>query len=193
MSYRPITDVWILARPKVPYYGAFPAGFLSRARALLGVSPSGVVLHVCAGRVRDYPFAGLGPFDRTVDLDPDTRPDYLMDVRDGLPCRFHPPGSLAVGICDDGRSCGHWDAILIDRPYTEADAAKYQPGEGSLPPLNALVRRALEAVDIGRRVGVLDYQWPHPGAIGKEVAVVAVGTGRNGRARWFTVFERIAP
>ena len=38
---------------------------------------------------------------------------------------------------------------------------------------------------------VLDYLWPHPGHIGTEVAVVAVGTGRNGRARWFTVFERV--
>lgn len=32
--------------------------------------------------------------------------------------------------------------------------------------------------------------WPQPPKFGKEVAVVAVGTGRNNRARWFTVFER---
>jgi hypothetical protein len=32
VSYRPITDVWILARPKVKYYGAYPNGFLERAR-----------------------------------------------------------------------------------------------------------------------------------------------------------------
>ena len=31
MSYRPITDVWILGRPKVRYYGAYPSGFLERA------------------------------------------------------------------------------------------------------------------------------------------------------------------
>lgn len=37
MSYRPITDFWILARPKVKYYGAYPSGFLERARALVGV------------------------------------------------------------------------------------------------------------------------------------------------------------
>ena len=46
MSYRPITDVWILARSKVPYYGAYPAGFLHRARTLLGVDAVGAVLHV---------------------------------------------------------------------------------------------------------------------------------------------------
>ena len=35
MGYRPITDLWFLARPKVKYYGAYPNGFLERARALL--------------------------------------------------------------------------------------------------------------------------------------------------------------
>ena len=39
MSYRPITDVMILARSKTKYYGAFPAGFLSRARWELGCGP----------------------------------------------------------------------------------------------------------------------------------------------------------
>ena len=173
MSYRPICDTWILARPKVKYYGAYPAGFLHRARALLGVSELDQVLHVCAGRVRDYPYRGFGPNDLTVDLDPDTFPDFVMDVRSGLPA-------------------GEYQAILIDRPYTREDAAKYAPGESSLPKLNALVKAALQHVPIGGRVGVLDYVWPHPGNLGKEVAVVGVGTGRNNRARWFTVFERTA-
>ena len=35
MSYRPITDLWILARPKHRYYGAFPAGYLQRGRHLI--------------------------------------------------------------------------------------------------------------------------------------------------------------
>lgn len=38
MSFRPIADVWILARPKVKYYGAYPNGFLERALPLLGAS-----------------------------------------------------------------------------------------------------------------------------------------------------------
>jgi hypothetical protein len=177
MSYRPICDTWILARPKVKYYGAYPSGFLSRARALLGVGASGVVLHVCAGRIRDYPFKGLGLHDMTVDLDPRTKPDFIMDVGRKLPER--------------PASDGLWDGIMIDRPYTPDDAAKYLPGVAALPPLNALLKRSLRAVPVGSRVGVLDYLWPHPGAYGREVAVVGVGTGRNARARWYTVFERI--
>jgi hypothetical protein len=82
MSFRPIADTWILARSKVNRYGAYPSGFLGRARALLGVGAQDEVLHVCGGRVRDYPFSGFGINDETLDLDPDVAPDFLHDARD---------------------------------------------------------------------------------------------------------------
>ena len=176
-GYRPITDCWILARSKVAYHGAYPAGFLHRAMALLGVSPQAHVLHVCGGRIRDYPYKGLGPNHRTLDLDPALKPDFLRDCREPLPRR-------------SARRL--WDAILIDRPYTNGDAEQYAPGADKLPELNALLKNALGVVAPGGRVAVLDYLWPHPGKLGTEVAVIAVGTGRNGRARWYTVFEKTA-
>jgi hypothetical protein len=176
MSYRPITDVWILARSKVAYYGAYPAGFLGRARDLLGVSIDDSVLHICGGRVRDYPYRGFGKNDYTLDLDPDLQPDFLQDARDSLP---------ANPLSNDGK----WPAILIDRPYTEIDAAHYEPGAAKLPDLNDLIKRSLQAVRPGGKVGSLDYLWPHPGKYGREVAVVAVATGRNNRARWYVVCE----
>jgi hypothetical protein len=178
VNYRPVCDVWILARSKVKYHGAYPSGFLHRARALLGVGPDGAVLHVCAGKVREYPFAGFGRFDKTLDLDPACHPDYLHDARRPLPWR------------DDAHATP-WDAALIDRPYTLEDAAQYAPGREALPPVNLVLRHALGVVAVGARVGVLDYTWPQPPVWAKEVAVVAVGTGRNGRARWFTVFVRL--
>lgn len=178
MSYRPICDVWILARSKVKYYGAYPAGFLGRARDLLGVGLDDSVLHVCGGRVRDYPYKGFSKNDYTLDLDPDLQPDFLQDARDELPRN---------PLANDGL----WPAILIDRPYTEIDAAHYAPGADKLPDLNDLLKRSLQAVPVGGKVGTLDYLWPHPGKIGKEVAVVAVGTGRNNRCRWYCVFERL--
>lgn len=185
-AVRPICDVWILARSKVPYYGSFPAGFLHRARALLGVAPNDSVLHICAGMVRKYPYRGFGPNDRTLDLDPACAPDFLQDCRDPLP--------LNECYCDGG-SCHEgahpWDAVLIDRPYTLADAAYYIPRAIAFLDLNDLLKRSLQIVPVGHRVGVLDYSWPHPGKYGQEVAVIAVGTGRNNRARWFTVFERV--
>jgi hypothetical protein len=178
MSYRPICDTWILARSKVAYYGSYPAGFLGRARALLGVSITDPVLHVCAGRVRDYPYSGFGNNDFTLDLDPDLDPDFLQDAREELP---------ECPIIPDGK----WPAILIDRPYSEIDAVHYAPGPDKLPDLNDLLKRSLQKVSKGGKVGTLDYLWPHPGKLAKETAVIGVGTGRNNRARWYCVFERI--
>ena len=207
MSYRPICDTWILARTKLKkdedgekqsYYGAFPAGFLHRARQLLGVRRTDPVLHVCGGMVKQCLYRGFEENDRTADLDPGTAPDYLMDVR-----------RLGIGKGDlfphrDGRILSDgalpgvdvpdlWPAMIIDRPYTAADHAEYNVERDAFPrDLNDLLKRALQCVEPGGRVGVLDYLWPHPGKWGKEVATIAVGTGRNNRARWFTVFERLA-
>jgi len=178
MSYRPICDTWILARSKVNYYGSYPAGFLGRARNLLGIGIDDPVLHVCGGRVRDYPYDGFGKNDYTLDLDPDLQPDFLQDAREAYPRN---------PLSQDGL----WSAILIDRPYSEIDAAHYEPGPDKLPDLNDLLKRGLVAVKEKGKVGTLDYLWPHPGKYGKEAAVVGVGTGRNNRARWYCVFERI--
>lgn len=180
MSYRPITDVWILARPKVKYYGAYPAGFLHRARALLGVGNHEAVLHVCAGKVRDYPYRGVGTLDRTLDLDPECKPDFLQDAREPFPS----------GWFHDMEEYG-WSAVLIDRPYTDEDAAQYAPGVDKLPSANLLVKYGIDVVPIGGKVGILDYVWPQPPKNATEVAVIGVGCGRNQRARWFTVFERL--
>jgi hypothetical protein len=173
MSYRPITDVWILARPKVKYYGAYPAGFLSRARELLGVSIDDPVLHVCSGMVRDYPFRGLGPNDRTLDADGRLEPDYCIDVTEKpLPKRYA--------------------AILADPPYTETDAAKYRSGPEIFPKAGALLAKCIEALEVGRRVGILHYEWPRPPANARSVAVVGVLVGFSNRIRCFSVFERAA-
>jgi hypothetical protein len=49
MTYRPISDEWILARPRLregaKLFGAYPGGYLERARALLGVHINDPVLH----------------------------------------------------------------------------------------------------------------------------------------------------
>lgn len=179
MTYRPVTDVWLLARAKLLHghklYGAFLGGFGERARSLLGVHLDDPVLHVCGGRVRSYPYPrAIGPNDRTLDLNPDMEPDYLQDAREPYPTGFR--------------------AILADPPYSEADAEHYRPGAAAYPTPNLVLRRALDALPVGCRVGILHYAWaaPPPGAAAKETAAIAVGTGRNARARWFVVYERLA-
>ncbi len=190
MSYRPITDVWILGRCKHGYYGGYPAGFLHRARQILGVGASDPVLHVCAGKVRDYPYRGLGKNDKTLDLNPKVKPDFLQDAREPFPpCTW---GNHSYHFTK-----GLWPAVLIDRPYSEEDADKYikeglKEGRTVLPPVNLLLRNGIAAVPVGGKVGILDYKWPRPPANAKEVALIAVGIGRDSNARWYTVFERLA-
>lgn len=191
MNYRPITDIWILARPKVKYYGAYPNGFLHRARALLGVGSCDPVLHVCGGKVREYPCRGFGRLDCTVDLDPDVDAGsghLWWDVRGELPTPSDFP-DVAGRVLGDKP----WPAILADPPYTPQDAAKYQPGAETLPTANALLRRSLDAVRPGGHVGMLHYLLPQPPKDrARFVACIGVIVGYNNRMRCFSVFERTA-
>lgn len=213
MAYRPITDVWILARPKLrrgpdgepnTYYGAYPAGFVERARALLGVTINDPVLHVCAGKVRDYPYLerAVGPRDGTVDLDPDLAPDFLLDVRNmgSSPGDLYPwPDSdgLVAEVRQDQDPGALWAGALVDRPYTAEDAMNYVPGAEALPDPNDLLKRSLSVVRPGGRVGFLDHYIPRPpkkvkGCDIKFVACIGVTVGFGNRMRAFTVFERVA-
>lgn len=179
MSYRPICDTWLLARSKVKFYGAYPAGFLQRARDLLGVSINDPVLHVCAGNVREYPFWGFGPWDKTLDLDPACSPDFCQDARQPFPS-----GLL---------KSGEWAGVLIDRPYSPEDADHYAPGRSALPAARQLLVNGLAVVPVGGKVGILDYVAPRPPkGIGKFVACVGVVVGFENRIRVFSVYRRIA-
>lgn len=197
-SYRPITDTWIVGRPKVGYYGAYPAGFLERARWLLPVTIHDPVLHVCGGKARAYsdpahgvkkgvPLWGFGPNDLTVDLDAALSPDFLADVS-------APDWAAAVAEQHFRRKGRRWPAfrgILIDRPYTEDDADKYAPGRGALPTPKVLLNGAYALLSNGGRVGMLDYLWPKPPQPDmKAVAKVCVTCGFNNRDRCFSVFEK---
>lgn len=174
-NYRPITDTWILARAKLKggakYYGAYMGGFPERARALLGVSIDQPVLHVCGGMSRLYPYAGgFGLNDKTIDLDPNCKPDYLRDVCEPLPKGFA--------------------AMLLDPPYSEADAAKYAPGARHYPSPGKLIQNAIDALKVGQRAGIIHYMVPRKPANARFVACVGVICGFNNRGRFYSVFER---
>lgn len=175
MTYRPITDVWFLARAKLKrgakYYGAYLGGFPERARALLGATIHEPVLHVCGGCARLYPYAGgFGARDKTLDLNPAMKPDFLQDARKPYPRGFK--------------------AILADPPYSEQDAQHYTPGAKRYPAPALIVRNAIDALESGRRVGIIHYQLPMPPASARFVAAVAVLCGFNNRVRIYSVFEK---
>lgn len=184
MSYRPLTDLWILARCKykggVKRYGGYLGGFAERARVLIGCPLDTPLLHVCGGMARQYPYArGFGPQDRTMDLDPECLPDFLMDVREKEWPRLH-----------RGKTGLEWGGMLIDPPYSEPDAEKYLPGRSKYPNPNQLVQTAINHLRIGYKVGIIHYVWPACPKNAMEIAHVAVTCGRNNRERAFVVYER---
>lgn len=211
MSYRPITDVWVLARPKVQYYGAYPVGFPERARAMMPCRRSTPVLHACGGSAKLYrdpagpAWSKVCPYDVTCDLTPvirtkdgkTTRPDLVWNVRtNGLPAPTQFPQANVRGLCSgnpgiDGGGYG-WRGIIIDPPYTPADADEYEAGADELPEPRALIRDAMDVLAVGGRVGLLHYQWPRPPAKGvKSIACIGVIAGFDNRIRCFSVFEKL--
>jgi hypothetical protein len=192
MSYRPITDLWLLTRAKlkggVKYYGSYLGGFVERARALLGCNINDPVLHVCGGLAKLYPYKrGFGPNDKTLDLDPACQPDFLADARDPFP--LFPDTSMPADV--NGNHPGlPWAGILIDPPYSEGDAAHYVPGAEKYPKPNQLIRHALNVLPPGGRVGIIHYILPSPPENTVFVAAVGVICGYNNRIRIFSVFER---
>jgi hypothetical protein len=175
MTYRPITDMWLLARCKykggVKRYGGYLGGFPERARALLGVTVNDPVLHVCGGLAKLYPYSGgFGLNDRTLDLDPNVHPDFLQDVTAKLP-----PG---------------FSAMLADPPYSEIDAVEYFPGAARYPNPHKLMAHMVASLQPGQRAGMIHYIVPRCPKGARFVACVGVVCGFQNRIRVYTVFER---
>lgn len=175
MSYRPLSDLMILARPKLKdgksWYGSYPAGYLERARIFLGVNLEDPVLHVCSGMVKYYPYAGgFGPNDMTLDLDPAAEPDYLQDARDPYPKGFK--------------------AILADPPFDAEEAKNYNVDPSKLPTPNIILKRSFEVLRVGGRVGILAWYAPTCPKNGKFIAAIGVMVGFNNRIRLYSVYEK---
>lgn len=200
-NYRPLCDVWFLARAKLKggqkYYGAYLGGFPERARALLGCRVNEPVLHVCGGQARLYPYKrAFGKNDKTLDLDPSCEPDFLMDARDAFPFADARPESknqllmVSLGQLPATRGSQPWAGVLIDPPYSEQDATHYLPGADKYPKPNQLIRHALDVLPVGGRVGIIHYILPSPPPGVYFVAAVGIFCGYNNRIRSYSVFER---
>lgn len=190
MSYRPITDLWFLARAKLTggqkYYGAYLGGFPERARVLIGANINEPVLHVCGGKAKYYPYQrAFGPQDKTLDLDPECTPDFCQDAREPFPW-----APISDGIAPAIAIQNPWAGILMDPPYSPEDAAHYKVGSDVYPSPNQLVVNALKVLPVGGKVGIIHYVLPKCPKNAKFVACVGVVCGFNNRIRCFSVFER---
>lgn len=186
MSYRPIGDVWWLARCKykngVKRYGGYLGGFPERARVLIGCPLDSPMLHVCGGMARHYPYKrGFGRSDRTMDLDEKCDPDFQVD------CRLI---AWPKGINILSYEFTHWGGILIDPPYSEQDAENYEAGADKYPNPHQLVQTAINTLRVGYKVGIIHYVVPRCPKNAMFIASVAVKCGFGNRVRTFNVFER---
>lgn len=189
-NYRPICDIWILARAKVKgdkkIYGSYLGGFPERARALLGCRIDQPVLHICGGLAKQYPYKrGFGPNDKTLDLDPACSPDFLQDAREKFPpyrVRRALNGELTPEM---------WSGILMDPPYSVEDASHYPIGADKYPSPQLLVKNAFEVLPVGGRCGIIHYLLPKPPKNSVFIACVGVVCGFSNRIRCYSVFERL--
>lgn len=170
--------MWILARAKLKggkkYYGAYLGGFPERARILIGVALNDPVLHVCGGMAKHYPYKrGFGLNDKTMDIDLACEPDFVGDAE------------LKIPLCNIVEL---WSGILIDPPYSEADAKHYSTGKYPNP--NKLVKNSINAVKVGGKVGIIHYLIPACPKNAKFIACVGIFCGFNNRIRAFSVYEK---
>ena len=197
MSYRPITDTWILTRCKykngIKRFGGYLGGFPERARSLLNCSINEPLLHVCGGLAKYYPYnGGFGVNDKTMDLDQDTNPDILHDVKKPfpLPLELWREGNVeSDGIFNIPR---FWKpkAYLCDPPYSEIDAAQYKTGAENYPSPNLILKNCFDVMEAGQRVGMIHYIVPKAPKNSKFIACVGVVCGFNNRIRAYSVFEK---
>jgi hypothetical protein len=179
--------MWMLARCKyksgIKRYGGYLAGFPERARVLLGCSIDDSMLHACGGMARDYPYKrAFGPNDKTLDLDPACKPDFLQDAREPFPWQ---------STNKDG-SNNAWAGILIDPPYSEQDATHYITGAEKYPSPSLLVKNAIEVLNIGGRVGIIHYYPPKHPKNAMMVACIGIIAGFNSKIRVYSVYEKIS-
>jgi len=149
-GYRPVTDCMIMGRPKYKYHGHFPAGFLERARYLLGCTcPDEGIWHVCSGAVKFYnksdgfiKLSGYNKkYDVCLDIDANTKPDIIYDVREMDKIKRNGNNRLRIpqraikwehkGNWQNGfhasESFDRPKAMLIDRPYDEPSCIILSP------------------------------------------------------------------
>jgi hypothetical protein len=188
MSYRPITDQWMLTRAALKggkkYYGAYLGGFPERARVLIGCPLDQPMLHVCGGMARHYKYdRGFGIHDRTMDMNHECEPDFFMDCR----ADEWPNGILMDGPANPKT---YWGGMLIDPPYSEPDSDHYPPGRDAYPNPHKLIETAIKTLRVGYKVGLIHYIIPRCPKNAKFIADIGVTCGFGNRKRAFTVFER---
>lgn len=147
-----------------PEGGGYPKRFLQKAFELMGVTHPDEVLHLCSGSMK----SGI-----TVDIRPETNPDYVCDARD-------------TPFEDES-----FDFILIDPPYSYEYARNLYGTEEHYPKPGQLMKEACRLLRPGGKVGILHFQVPMIRKPLKIRHVIGITTGLGYNIRAFTVVEKL--
>lgn len=163
-----VVGTWIMGNNyhvKSTYYGGYPHGYLKRIKSLFPDKKN--CLHLFSGKVDTELFPG-----KTVDLNPETNPDYLDD---------------AQTLC--GVPLEDFDLILADPPYSIEDCEHYQT---TMVKRNVVMRSLGTRLQSGAHVVWLDQVLP---MFRKDQfcieAVIGMVKSTNHRFRVITVFKRL--
>jgi len=155
---------------------------------MIGCDDEDRVLHVCSGRVKEYPYKVFGKYDLTMDLDPGLEPDFLWDASKPYP-------GIPIPIPKEC-NCGYKPipfikGVLADPAYTKEFSTHYAPGESKFVSADTIVKNSIEILPVGGRVGILSLHWPrYPKKQARQVAVIAVYVGNGNLGRTFAVYEK---
>jgi len=154
---------WWLPRPrKHKFKGGFPLQFEKMLHKYLGRPDPNLILH---------PFGGKAEIGLRCDLNPEVKPDFLVDAHD-LPQDW----------------TNKFEVVLLDPPY-DAEHADRLYNSGKLHP-KVYIK---EAVRVGRHGGfVVHYHWhlpPRPEGC-SWFAVIALLTRVYHKARIVAIFQK---
>lgn len=146
------------------YHGQFPMTLVKRITAMF--PPDEVdFLHLCCG---------IEHIDGAFNVD-------LMDTG---------AQDLQANVEDLPLKNNSYDVILIDPPYSEEDASRY--GVPRLIKTKTVVNEASRILRPGGWLLWLDEKVPNtPKKDWNWVGIVGIITGRNRRARWLAMFQRL--
>lgn len=162
-----IVGTWIMGndyRVKSGYYGGYPAGYLKRVRALFPEKQN--ILHLFSGKVDLSVLPG-----KTVDLNPETRPDYVDDAQrlESVPLE-------------------NFDLVCADPPYSVEDCDHYKT---TMVKRNLVMQRLGQRLPAGAHVVWLDQVLPMYRKDQFDLeATIGMVKSTNHRFRVVTIFRK---
>lgn len=163
-----VVGTWIMGndyRVQSGYYGGYPAGYLKRIASLF--PDRGAVLHLFSGAVDLKTMPGV-----TVDINPDTKPDYVDDAQ-----RLEKVPLEKFGF------------VMADPPYSIEDCERYQT---TMVKRNLVLRALGQRLLPGAFVVWLDQVLPMYRKDKFSIeAVIGMVKSTNHRFRVVTIFRRI--